>query len=181
MKATLYGEDTAVCCPSSRLGITPNIRELVVRDVFPAALPPCCHGFERTNRTSQTSRKFRGCLPRSAEESRQHRRKQKQLRLPSFSTAFRVEVTGSTLMAPAPPRPGQGTFHIARHGPDESCKQMTRFRNREGKQGKCRRVRVWQHDRERMRLFPSHNPSKVGSRQHHQRLVAIPTNCATRL
>ena len=56
LKATLYGEDTAVCCPSSKLGIAPNVRKLVVRDILPAVLPPCCHGFERTNRTFQSSR-----------------------------------------------------------------------------------------------------------------------------
>jgi hypothetical protein len=32
LKATRYREGTAVCCPPSRLGISPNVRKLVIRD-----------------------------------------------------------------------------------------------------------------------------------------------------
>lgn len=110
--------------------------------------------------------------PQSTDQSERHRARRV---LPRFSTTFRVEVAGSALMVSAPPRPGQGTFHIARKRKKQSCEQMTHFRNRERKQGKYQWVRVRHDDHERMCLFPSDDPSKIGSRQHAERDMAIPS------
>ncbi len=52
---------------------------------------------------------------------------------------------------------------------------MSHFWNRERKQGKDRGVRVRHDDHERMSLFPSDNPCKIGSRQHAERDMAIPS------
>jgi len=125
---------------------------------------------------SQTSGKFRERLLNSTQVSRQRQSKQRQLKLPRFSTVFGMEVAGSTLMAPTPPRPSQSTFHIARKGKEQSCEQMTHFWNGERKQGKYRWVCMWQHDHECVSLFPCDNPSKISRCQQAKRDMAIPTD-----
>jgi|GEM_PF-3731148 len=37
--ATLYSEGTAVCCPSSRLGIAPNVRKVVIKGLSLPLIP----------------------------------------------------------------------------------------------------------------------------------------------
>src|SRR5207344_3021892 len=58
-----------------------------------------------------------------------------QSALPGLEPAFGMEVAGTTAMPAPPPGPGQHQLHTAWSRPDELPKQMTHFRNRQGKQG----------------------------------------------
>src|SRR5713226_4823755 len=54
--------------------------------------------------------------------------------LACLQTAFGMEIAGTTTVPASPPGPGNKQLHTAWRRPDQASKQMTHFRNRQGKQ-----------------------------------------------
>src|SRR5437764_2894668 len=50
LRTSLHFGGRAIIRPFRWLGISPNVREIVIKDFF-AARPPYCYGLERTDRT----------------------------------------------------------------------------------------------------------------------------------
>src|SRR5271157_4575976 len=98
---------------------------------------------------------------------------------------FRMEVAGTAAMPASPPGPGQDQLHTAWSRPDEMPKQMTHFRDRQGKQGSSIRSRITSRRgldgkwRGSQGDVLGADPRQEGMCQHDQGDMAIPSDPAS--
>ncbi len=90
-------------------------------------------------------------------------------------------------MPASPPGPGDDQLHTAWSRPDELTKQMTHFRNRQGKQGSGKPSRITSRRSLYGKQRRGHgdvlgtDAGQEGMRQQHQRDMAIPSGEAAHL
>src|SRR6266566_4718297 len=96
--------------------------------------------FQECSWNDNTSRKFLGSLGKEHRGHHSRRCRESYAGLAGLQRTFRMEVAGTTAMPASPPGPGQDQLHTAGSRPDEMPKQMTHFRNGQGKKGSLRQV-----------------------------------------
>jgi hypothetical protein len=91
-----------------------------------------------------------------------------------------MEIASTTAMPASKARPSQDQLHTTWRRPEEPSKQMTHFRNRQGKQGSGMqgpikdRQRLWSKRRGSQGEALGTDPGQKGMRHHHQGDMAIP-------
>ena len=127
------------------------------------------------SRTSQTSGKFPGNLGTESMDDTESKNQVGNPTLARLEAAFGMVVTGTTLMAATPPRPGKHLMHRRRRGPDQSSEQTTHFGNG---QGQCRKfsARARASRSISAETLRGANPCQVGMCQQNQRHMAIPAD-----
>jgi hypothetical protein len=110
-----------------------------------------------------------------------------QAGLARLKPALGMDIAGEAAMPASPPGPSKDQLHAAWRGPEELPKQMTHFRNGQGKQGSgipsriksrqslCGKQRRGQGD------SLGTDPGQEGMRQPHQGDMAIPADEAAHL
>src|SRR6266487_4766342 len=141
--------------------------------------------FQEYSWNSNTSGKFLGSLGKAHRGHHRRRCRESYPGLAGLQTAFGMEIAGTTPVPSSPAGPGNNQLHTAWSRPEQASKQMTHFRNRQGKQ----RSRISRRITSRRGLWDkrkgSHgdvlgaDPCQEGVSQHHQGDMAIPPEPAS--
>src|SRR5713101_6304936 len=140
--------------------------------------------FQEISWTYNTSGKFLGSLGKAHRGQQSRRCRESYPGLAGLQTAFGMEITGTTTVPSSPAGPGNNQLHTAWSRPEQASKQMTHFRNRQGKQRSGIRSRItsrrglWDKRRGSQGDILGTDRGQESMRQHHQRDMAIPPDPA---
>ncbi len=138
--------------------------------------------FQECSWNSNTSGKFLGSLGKAHRRQQSRRCRESYPGLAGLQTAFGMEITGTTTVPSSPTGPGNNQLHTAWSRPEQASKQMTHFRNRQGKQRSRISRRMtnrrgrWDTRRGSQGEVLGADARQEGMSQHHQRDMYVIQN-----